>query len=239
MSILQAIFWMLKHDGLGEVAWNSNKDIDLACEEMLVFLALVPLSYTNLRAPLAPEISCSDASTHGGGAAVAQEFCSTFDHVDYEPVCVECGSQSNLVRCQWCGSSICTLLRGQHHWHQTCPKRTEELPRVHVFFAKSMLLHQAIFQQVLVVFWPGTGKHSDGFFTDEGRAEINLFVKRTSAVAEIWFLDDSMLEYYDEMGEPIRSAQHPMGLPWIRSTATKKALRHSNLKANFFCPAML
>ena len=41
-------------------------------DEMVTFVLLLPLASTSLRARVSSEISCSDASLWGGGAAVAE-----------------------------------------------------------------------------------------------------------------------------------------------------------------------
>ncbi|CAK0857154.1 unnamed protein product, partial [Prorocentrum cordatum] len=47
---------------------------EAALDEIILFAALAPLAATNLRAPLAPRISCTDASPDGGGAGLAASF---------------------------------------------------------------------------------------------------------------------------------------------------------------------
>ena len=50
-------------------------------DEVLVAGLLTPLAFSNLRAPLRPIISCSDASEQGGAAAEASRFVSAVDEV--------------------------------------------------------------------------------------------------------------------------------------------------------------
>ncbi|CAK0794640.1 unnamed protein product, partial [Prorocentrum cordatum] len=67
-SILQDIFTVIDSPGRQGPVHAS------ALEELLLLSALVPLAGANLRAQMGPHISCSDASPHGGGAAVADSL---------------------------------------------------------------------------------------------------------------------------------------------------------------------
>ncbi|CAK0894646.1 unnamed protein product, partial [Prorocentrum cordatum] len=67
-SILQDIFAVIDSPGRQGPVHAS------ALEEPLLLSALAPLAGANLRAQVGPHISCSDASPHGGGAAVADSF---------------------------------------------------------------------------------------------------------------------------------------------------------------------
>ena len=68
-SVLQEIFWQVQELDKKEASpWGSVFD------EVLCFTILLPMAFTNLRAPIDEVISCSDASLGGGGVAIASHF---------------------------------------------------------------------------------------------------------------------------------------------------------------------
>ena len=74
-SALEEIFSFISSPG-----WLSSTQRRLPLEvfdEVLVFAGLLPLCFTNLRAPIRPVISITDASEDGGGSAEATTFLST------------------------------------------------------------------------------------------------------------------------------------------------------------------
>ena len=90
-------------------------------DEVLTFAALVPLAETNLKAPISPVISCTDASPSGGGVCVADTFKSESLQVPVkcEPSDRCCTCQRQLRRAdearsypcsRGCGMECCTLL---------------------------------------------------------------------------------------------------------------------------------
>ena len=68
-AVLQEVFTDIQQLGTGPMPLS-----DASVDEVIVFSALLPMCFTNLRARLSRTISCSDASPYGGGAAEATEF---------------------------------------------------------------------------------------------------------------------------------------------------------------------
>eukprot|EP00971_Amphidinium_carterae_P338861 6476390-Amphidinium_carterae.1 len=51
-----------------------DPEFPMAVEELAVFVALLPLCFSDLRAPLAENVVCTDASETGCGSAMADAF---------------------------------------------------------------------------------------------------------------------------------------------------------------------
>ncbi|CAK0904396.1 unnamed protein product [Prorocentrum cordatum] len=76
-------------------------------DEMIAFACLLPLAYTNLRAPVKRTISCTDASEDGGGA-VCPAQCGAVT------CCVDCLLQHRRQGCSLAGSQVLSE-SGQKH----------------------------------------------------------------------------------------------------------------------------
>eukprot|EP00435_Cladocopium_sp_Y103_P010071 s5114_g2.t1 len=106
MAVFQRIFEEIQdrvHDRGSAMPPNEVFD------EVVMVTSLIPLMKTNLKAPIDEEISVTDASPSGGGAAVASEF-------RREPMTVE----PEPDRCYECGTRLRGLLSVEHAsapWH--------------------------------------------------------------------------------------------------------------------------
>ena len=103
-------------------AWAESVD------EVLLFAALLPLAYTNLKAQCRKYVSCTDASEKGGAAAEAKHFVNALDQPagavvdDVLASVLEEGSHakaSNLSEAYACGA--CGLMPS--HLSILCPRR--------------------------------------------------------------------------------------------------------------------
>ena len=75
-SVLQEVFTFIT-----DARWDTCATLQppaAVVDEVLVFCSLLPLCFSNLRAPIWSEISCSDASERGGGAGIASRFTGMF-----------------------------------------------------------------------------------------------------------------------------------------------------------------
>ena len=68
------VVWQEVFTDIQQLSTGPRPLSDASVDEVIVFSALLPMCFTNLRARLSRTISCSDGSPYGGGAAEATEF---------------------------------------------------------------------------------------------------------------------------------------------------------------------
>lgn len=103
-----------------------------ALDEIYVVVILLPVMYMNLRAQMDVEVSITDASPTGGGAAVATQFEQAPDTSRHDGnYCQQCGTRLESPRCYPCPTgckvSPCSLQCIADHRESTC-RRKEYYP---------------------------------------------------------------------------------------------------------------
>ena len=149
-SILQSVFTLMP-----ELAGSPRPPSRASFDEVLVFTSLLPLCYTNLRAPLRRTLSCTDASEEGGGACEAKLFVPQLDRAAAAKVeacyakiaeesalplspglcCSHChapfasDSTQRAPCAAQCGALVCSIdCHLRHRRSNTCPFGTLRLP---------------------------------------------------------------------------------------------------------------
>ena len=200
-SALECIFTFIS-----STTWNSNPAQEIPLEvvdEMLCFCGLVPLCFTNLRAPIRDKISISDASEQGGGATEATHFLGKLDpkwaaqaedwqaNISEETVwakdpsgkCQGCNSPKpnwgTMSPCpNKCGASFCSLECLLHHMDCGCDAPNLFLPSFgEGFCGPRAPLTWAVASTGTKVIKPfDKALHpEDDFFTKEGKASLQRF----------------------------------------------------------------
>ena len=122
-------------------AQTSARPLGSLLDEVLLVTSLVPMMFTNLKAKLDSEISVSDASPSGGGAAVATKFRGKpLQVVQDGDRCYECGGEI-MADARYpcpadCGGCFCTLACVMQHRDVDHPAERECPPPASVAATK-------------------------------------------------------------------------------------------------------
>ena len=250
-SVFQNIFDELERPR-GETTFDPR---NAALNEVAMVVSLVPLMCTNLRAQIDPEVSVTDASPTGGGAAVASEFRRAPETVPHDGLCCfECDQE---IRAGYsypcpsgCGVALCSLRctwshrDADHPAHRDCPRRLWKLPRFGERFAGSRapLTHAVALQGGVEVQLPYDIHFGSDMFSDQGREELKRLCEDEQLVAEHWAPECKLFSRARgrpitlrdgttiKGPQPVRDAKHVMGFPWL-SGEMKSRLRQSNSMA--------
>ena len=111
LSALSAVFHLNQKAGVQVVPTEQ------AYDEILAFVGLLPMAYTNVRAKLPSEIHATDASPTGAGSCTADRFKRAGSSEGVGNVCIACrrdignpGEWQQAFDCPWrCGSRLCSL----------------------------------------------------------------------------------------------------------------------------------
>ena len=247
-AIFQNIFDELTRPG-GEALFEPR---NAAFIEVVMVISVTPLMCTNLRAEIDPEISVTDASPSGGGAAVATQFRrmpETEEHDGRD--CFECGASINpqyRYPCpSGCGVALCSLKCTWAHRDPThpaekdCLRRLWHLPRFGERFAgrRAPLTHAIALQGGLEVQLPYDIHYGNDMFTDRGREELQNLCSDPQLVSEHWAPECRLFSKARgrpitlrdgtviKGPQPVRDRAHVMGFPWL-SGEMKSRLRQSN-----------
>eukprot|EP00435_Cladocopium_sp_Y103_P025243 s2315_g6.t1 len=143
LTVFQCIFEEIQDRiSEGRSALPSSQVFD----EVVMVMSMVPMMFTNLKAPIDPEVSVSDASPSGGGAAVATEFRREPMTIEAEKDrCYECGTEVDpdyRYPCPTaCGGLFCSLAcvmthrEVDHALYHVCPRRAWRPPKFGERFA--------------------------------------------------------------------------------------------------------
>lgn len=152
-----------------------------AFDEVLSFVGLLPLAYTNVRASLPEWMHATDASPTGGGSCTSNEI---RDKVQSEPVekgiCACCRKELDVndvyalnVLCPArCGRSVCSLDCYLQH-SKVCPTRAAPIPTaMERWSGPNAPLSQAWVEAGITVLPPYDVKRGEemNYFSDEGKA---------------------------------------------------------------------
>ena len=233
LSVLQNAFHVISASEAGSVQVFQLEDAVVTREEMLIFAALVPLCFSNLRAPVAPAITCSDASEWGGGSASATSLKVKLDVEDLQPVCDQCNTKTKSITCSWCQRLLCSVACMESHL-LSCPYRDAGLDRWLVMgdaWGKS-LTHYFLQMGVPVAGPLLPTSDVDPFFTDLGRQQVKQWLVQPGIAGEIWLLQDDTFELDVPLTHSTRGVAWPMGKSSLPSTLAKQ-LRQCNALASF------
>eukprot|EP00435_Cladocopium_sp_Y103_P063900 s82_g25.t1 len=249
LSIFQCIFEEIQ-DRLTE--GRSALPSPMVFDEVLMVMAMVPMFFTNLKATIDPEISVTDASPSGGGAAVATEFRrEPVTIVAEENKCYECGtevdSESRFPCPAACGGLFCSLAcvmahrEIDHALYHECPRRAWRPPKFGERFAGERApLSAAVAMEGHLEVQPPYDLHfGQDIFSDEGREELNRLMTEENLYAEHWapecklFTQARGIPIKLRSGrvidgpQPVRDKKHLMGFPWSPPDV-KARVRRSN-----------
>eukprot|EP00435_Cladocopium_sp_Y103_P069634 s456_g33.t1 len=249
LSVFQCIFEEIQ-DRLAE--GRSALPSPNVFDEVVMVMSMVPMFFTNLRAPIDPEISVTDASPSGGGAAVATQF--RREPVTIEPdkdKCYECGTDlhdDDRYPCPAaCGGVFCSLAcvmahrEVDHALYHECPRRAWRPPKFGERFAGERApLSMAVAMEGHLEVQPPYDLHfGQDIFTEDGRAELNRLMQEDNLFAEHWapecklFTQARGIPIKLKSGrvidgpQPVRDAAHLMGYPWSPPDV-KARVRKSN-----------
>eukprot|EP00971_Amphidinium_carterae_P160513 3182132-Amphidinium_carterae.1 len=189
MSVLQTIFHGIIQAESGPLDAVESPDSEHIVEEVLVFGALLPLCYTNLRASVADHITCSDASEWGGGFCWAKQLAPATEIPEVSKSCGSCGKQDVSVQCQWCGHEFCSAQCLRIHLQGSCVLRASGMS---CWACHGGKLANDVAKHALSRGIPVLGPleaeqaHIDPFFTDEGRGKMKEIMSHAGIVGELW-----------------------------------------------------
>ena len=250
--ILQEVF----HQGLTLAetpgpAWRESVD------EILVFAALLPLAFTNLKAECRRYVSCSDASENGGAAAEAKHFVNALEQpaaavVDdtlalmleegsfssatqwkEEYVCGYCGSMPKMKSflCpRRCGALCCNLDCLYKHSEVICYLRAWPIPRFLEVCPNTEACFTEALAQVLVAVAPplDDAEGKPDLLSPEGLAYVSWWGDDASTGAEHYRPPALWLCTGHAEAMNSRTATHPLGTPGWKDGNDFKNLRDAN-----------
>lgn len=246
LSIFEAIFYdiekLCREGGPGPLS-NATKG------EMFMVLALTPLLRMNLRAPICPEVTITDASPEGAGGGVATGFKREPDTEDHDGLaCFYCSRvlENAKYPCpSECGAQLCSLQCMWRHRGMDCKRRGYPVAKFGERFSGPYYpLSEAVGQVGLIEVQPPydlTLGHN--FFTDDGRSRLDelendpdLFAEHYAPCCKLFSRARGRPITLDDgeriQGPPaVRDSRHLMGFPWL-GKEMKQRLRHSNTMAN-------
>eukprot|EP00435_Cladocopium_sp_Y103_P049951 s206_g15.t1 len=248
-SVLQVLFEEIQERTDSQ---SSSRPLLSSMDEVVMVLTLVPLMMTNLKAQVDDEISVSDASPCGGGAAAATKFRGPPLTVSHSPdTCFECGGE---VQDGWrypcpadCGAGFCSLACVFRHRDidrassGECPRRTWRPPRFGERFAgeRAPLSHAVSLAGHIEVQEPYDLHFGNDMFTEQGRQELARLMDDEHLFCEHWAPECKLfsrargrvIRLADGTTvagpQPVRDARHVMGFPWL-SNDMKSRVRKSN-----------
>ena len=156
---------------------------------------LTPLMYTNLKARVDPEMSVTDASPTGGGAATAIEFCAPPCTLERDPtVCAQCGRDipdHDQYPCPaLCGATLCSLscVLTHREGDEVCPRKSWRIPKFGERFAgrRAPLSHAVAMMGKIEVQPPYDWFFGDNFFTSEGKTTLAELMEGPCLAVEHW-----------------------------------------------------
>ena len=217
-------------------------------DEVAMVMALTPLMYTNLRARIDQEVSITDASPSGGGAATAVEFWDAPCTIARDPtVCAQCGAdvpEHDQYPCPAiCGATLCSLSCVLTHREgaEVCPRSSWRIPKFGERFAgrRAPLSHAMAMLGKVEVQPPFDWYFGDDIFTDEGKETLRDLMNDPCLAVEHWAPECKLFSRARGRPiklrngrtiagpQPVRDANHVMGYPWL-SSEMKARVRQSN-----------
>ncbi|CAJ1394674.1 unnamed protein product [Effrenium voratum] len=234
-SIFQEVFPLIELARHGPVE-PSPQVID----EVISFVLLLPLAFTSLRAHVHPEMSCTDASLSGGGAAVAKEAklppLAPEVIVDDE-TCSHCGGDwlwangyQGYPCPASCGRSFCSIWCVEGHRKLSCRRKNLLVPTFAEFFAgPEYPLTNAVAMNKVAVKLPFDREvnSNDDFWTPSGKERLESMDLDPLVVAKHWGPERPL--FVRERGRQVqlvdgrwvngppavRDMKHLDGFPWL------------------------
>ena len=243
MSLLEAVFQdvVLAQSGPVELSPASR-------DEITMVMALVPLMGMSLRTALDDEVTVTDASQTGGGAATAVEFKGEPQRTTHDGHrCYQCDGDfqgDGRFPCPAnCGVALCSLECIWSHRNGPCRRMDHPCPRFGERFAgQAQLTKEVARVGGIEVQEPYDLTWGHDFFSPEGKATLKELETDPSLKAEHWAPDCKL--YSRARGrpitlpdgrtikgpQPVRDEKHVMGFPWLTGDM-KARLRRSNAMA--------
>ena len=243
-SILESVF-----EEISERARMSDREVPRqeSWDEVAMMVLLSPLMYTYLKARIDPEVSVTDASPTGGGAATAVEFQAEPCTIERDPaVCAQCGKDipgHDRYPCPAvCGATLCSLSCVlTHREGEVCPRSTWRIPKFGERFAgrRAPLSHAVAMVGKVEVQPPYDWFFGDNFFTPEGKQSLADLMDDPCLAVEHWAPECKLFSRARgrpitlrdgrrvQGPQPVRDAHHVMGYPWLKADM-KARVRRSN-----------
>eukprot|EP00438_Fugacium_kawagutii_P014120 Skav213966 [mRNA] locus=scaffold2200:139314:141944:+ [translate_table: standard] len=252
-AILQEIFGeiqLLVDDG------QASKQPDpQVLDEIIQVMCLTPMMFTNLRAAIDEEVSVTDASPTGGGAAVAKAFrAEEWTVKDATPgQCYECRRDvdpEEQYPCPTdCGGIFCSLECVLAHRDvdrtsvRDCPRRTWRPPRFgERFSGPNYPLSRAVARKGhMEIQEPFDWYLGHDLFTEKGRKHLDALMDDPHLVSEHWAPECKLFSRARgrpitlksgrviQGPQPVRDKKHIMGFPWLSSTMKAKVRQSNNM----------
>eukprot|EP00438_Fugacium_kawagutii_P025124 Skav230797 [mRNA] locus=scaffold312:158893:163833:+ [translate_table: standard] len=245
LANLAEVFHLLKGEPLQKKPSQQCRD------EILMMLALLPLAFTTLKAPIYQKLSATDASPTGGGSCLATQLKRAKGSPDPLVLhCVACRSDMSEeigagvdMECPMgCGGRVCTLACYLEH-RDDCPCGRKPVP---VFSERWSGRNYPLTKSMMAVGFDVAPPYDRqvsaemDFFTDRGK-EIWEGLDATDVEAEHHAPDCKT--FSRARGKPfwignrryngppaLRSEQHVLGFPWLRGDAAAR-VRQGNRMA--------
>ena len=242
MAILEAIFVdMGKAQGVPKVKLSRR-----TMDEIYMVLTLLPVVSMNLRAQYDREVCITDASTTGGGGAIATSF--KFDPATVRhdgERCLNCDRElenDRVLLCPTgCQAMLCSLRCIEQHRHDHCKRKEYVMPKFGERFSgpHAPLSYAVAEVGGIEVQEPFDYLRGDDFFSDAGKAKLERLESDPALVCEHWAPECKL--FSRARGRPVqlpdgrtvagpqalRDHHHVMGFPWA-SAQDKIKLRKSN-----------
>lgn len=241
LAFLEQVFVDMGAAGAAKVQL-SRRTLD----EIYMVMVCLPLMHMNLRAQMDMEVSITDASTTGGGAAVATRFKQEPDTTRHDGnYCQVCGRALKSHHCYPCPAgcrvSLCSLDCIQEHRDEACKRRDYSIPKFGERFSgpNAPLSHAVARLGCVEVQPPYDLERGGDFFSEEGKNKLDRLEGDPDLVVEHWA--PSCRLFSQARGKPVklpdgrtipgpqavRDAAHVMGVPWVKNHM-KGQLRQSN-----------
>ena len=251
LSIFQEVFSDLRRILKEGPVSPSPSSID----EVIMVMALTAFMGSSLKVTLDSQVSCSDASPDGGGAAVSDEFMGepcTVDHGGKE--CWWCEgpfrSEQRYPCPAACGVALCSLECLWRHRdkarmsHRGCVRKHWGVPKFGERFSgpHAPLTHAVAQMGHLEVQQPFDLARGTDFFSEQGREALKVDMEDPFLYAEHWAPECKLFSRARgrpirlrsgrviKGPQPVRDAKHVMGFPWL-AKEMKARLRKSNAMA--------
>ena len=244
-SVLESIFLEIQDRFENR---DSARPRDDSLDEVALVMCLVPLMFTNLKAQVDDEISVTDASPSGGGAATASCFRDEPLRViqDHQEcfVCRRALQDDYFYPCPAsCGAWFCSLSCALSHREHAdgCPRFEMKVPKFGERFSgkRAPLSHAVALQGEIEVQPPFDLHFGDDIFTPEGKETLTQLMDDPALAGEHWAPECKL--FSKARGKPItlrsgrqirgpqpvRDHKHLMGFPWL-SSEQKGRVRQSN-----------
>ena len=153
-------------------------------DEMLTMVAMIPLAFTNLKAPIHSKLSATDASPTGAGSCVAQQLKRPPHAPDINMItCLHCrediaeliGNGADIECPFGCGGRLCSLECFLEH-QEGCKNSQRAIPLFSERWSgPNAPLSRAVLQEGLDVTWPYDRRRDESmdFFTEAGKETWN------------------------------------------------------------------